>query len=90
MGESGSVSVDNSAVLLEGVDHVHGGDGQSLAVLSEGEAVPDHSLQEVVDVVPHAFVSAEGDALDASAPRQPPDGAVGDDSARKLLAVVAH
>ena len=41
-----SKAVQGAALPLESVDHVHGGDGLPLGVLSVGDRVPDHVLQE--------------------------------------------
>lgn len=76
-GESSSVSVNHSSVLLQGVNHVHGSDSDSLRVLGVGETVPHHSLQEVVDVISHIFMGGVGDALHTSASGQSSDSSVG-------------
>lgn len=73
-----AVAIDDSAVLLECIDDVHGGDCEALGVLSVGEAVPDHSLEKVVDVLAHSMVGGQRDALHSSPPGQSADGAVGD------------
>ena len=39
-------SVEGTSLALEGVDNVHGGDGLPLGVLSVGDRVSDHILQE--------------------------------------------
>ena len=88
-GESSSVSIDHSSILLECVDDVHGCDGQALAVLGVGEAVPDHSFQEVVDVVSHVFVAGVGDSPDAASPGESSDCAVGDDTGGGLFCLIA-
>ena len=49
MHESATETVDGSALSLEGVDDVHGGDGFSSGVLSVGDCVSDDALQESLE-----------------------------------------
>lgn len=65
-------------MALERVDHVHGGDGLALGVLGVGDGVPDHVLQEHLQHPAGLLVDEAGDALDAAAPGQAPDGGLGD------------
>ena len=39
-------SVQSAALSLEGVDHVEGGDGLALGVLSVGDGIADDTLEE--------------------------------------------
>ena len=41
-----SESVEGASLPLEGIDHIHGGDGLPLGVLSVGDGVPDDVLKE--------------------------------------------
>ena len=39
-------SVEGTALTLQSVDDIHGGDGLSLGVLGVGDSITDHVLQE--------------------------------------------
>ena len=41
-----SEAIESTSLPLESVDHIHGGDSLPLGVLSVGDRVPDHILQE--------------------------------------------
>ena len=41
-----SESVQGASLPLEGIDHIHGGDGLPLGVLGVGDGIPDHVLEE--------------------------------------------
>ena len=41
-----SESVEGTSLSLEGIDHIHGGDGLPLGVLGVGDGVPDDVLEE--------------------------------------------
>ena len=47
--KSASETVDGSALPLEGVDDVHGGDGFSSGVLSVGDGISDDTLEESLE-----------------------------------------
>ena len=46
MANSASEAIESTSLPLESIDHIHGGDGLPLGVLSVGDRVPDHILQE--------------------------------------------
>lgn len=75
---SAAEAVEGASLALERVDHVHGGDGLALGVLGVGDGVPDHVLQEHLQHPAGLLVDEAGDALDAAAPGQAPDGGLGD------------
>ena len=64
-------------MVLEGVDHVHGGDGLPFGVLGVGDGVADHVLQEDHEHAAGILVDQAGDPLDAAPPGQAPDGRLG-------------
>ena len=73
-----SESVEGTSLPLEGIDHVHGGDGLPLGVLGVGDGIPDDILKEDLEDTTGLLVDESGDTLDSSSPRQPPDGGLGD------------
>ena len=78
MQGSAAETVDGSALSLEGVDDVHGGDGLSPGVLSVGHGVSDDALEEALEDLPGVVVDEGGDPLDTSSSGEPPDGGLGD------------
>ncbi len=71
-------TVEGAALPLEGVDHVHGGDGLPLGVLGVGDGVADHVLEEDLEDAPGLLVDEAGDPLDAPSPSETSDGRLGD------------
>ncbi len=71
-------TVEGAALPLEGVDHVHGGDGLPLGVLGVGDGIPDHVLKEDLEDATGLLVDEAGDPLDSSPPRHTADGGLGD------------
>ena len=71
-------AVEGAALALERVDLVHGRDRLALGVLRVGDGVPDHVLQENLEHPAGLLVDEPGDALDATAAGQAPDGRLGD------------
>ena len=71
-------TVEGAALPLEGVDHVHGGDGLPLGVLGVGDGVADHVLEEDLEDAPGLLVDEARDPLDAAPPGEAPDGRLGD------------
>merc|ERR1719220_1369255 len=71
-------AVEGAALPLEGVDHVHGGDGLPLGVLGVGDGVADHVLEEDLENAPGLLVDEAGDPLDAASPGEAADGGLGD------------
>ena len=71
-------AVESAALALEGVDHVHGGDGLALGVLGVGDGVADDVLQEDLQDSTGLLVDEAGDTLDTSTAGQTADGGLGD------------
>ena len=71
-------AVEGSALSLEGVDDVHGGDGLSSGVLGVGDSVSDDVLKEDLEDTSGLLVDEAGDSLDAASSGQSPDGGLGD------------
>ena len=84
-------AVEGSALSLEGVDDVHGGDGLSSGVLGVGDSVSDDVLKEDLEDTSGLLVDEAGDSLDAASSGQSPDGGLGDslDVVSKDLSVLA-
>ena len=77
MTNSTSEAIESTSLPLESVDHIYGGDGLPLGVLSVGDRVPDHILQEDLKNTSRLLVDQSRDSLDASPSRQPSDGRLG-------------
>ena len=73
-----SESVEGTALPLEGIDHVHGGDGLPLGVLGVGDGIPDDVLEEHLENSTGLLVDESGDTLESSTTRQPSDGGLDD------------
>ena len=73
-----SESVQGASLPLEGVDHIHGGDGLPLGVLGVGDGIPDDVLKEDLEDSTGLLVDEAGDPLDSSPPRQTADCGLGD------------
>ena len=84
-------AVEGSALSLEGVDDVHGGDGLSSGVLGVGDSVSDDVLKEDLEDTSGLLVDEAGDSLDAASSGQSPDGGLGDslDVVSKDLSVLS-
>ncbi|KFP53135.1 hypothetical protein N323_02114, partial [Cathartes aura] len=67
-----------ASLALESVDHVHGRHRLPLSVLSVGDGVTDHVLQEHLQHAARLLVDEPRDALHAAAPSQAADGRLGD------------
>ena len=83
MGDNGlcrssSETVDGSSLSLEGVDHIHGGDGLSPGVLSVGDGISDDTLEEALKDLPGVIIDEGRDSLDTSSSGEPADGGLGD------------
>merc|ERR1719494_1802105 len=77
MTSSASEAIESTSLPLESVDHVHGGDSLPVGVLGVGDCVPDHILQEDLKNTSRLLVDQSRYPLDASPPRQPSDGRLG-------------
>ena len=73
-----SESVQGASLPLEGIDHIHGGDGLPLGVFGVGDGIPDDVLEEDLENSTGLLVDEAGDPLDSSPPRQTADGGLGD------------
>ena len=71
-------TVEGSALTLEGVDDVEGGDGLSLGVLGVGDGVTDDVLEEDLEDTSGLFVDQTGDSLDTTSTSETTDGWLGD------------
>ena len=74
IASSASESVESSALSLQSVDDVHGGDGLSLGVLGVGDRISDHVLQEHFENTSRLFVDQAGDTLDSATSCQTSNG----------------
>ena len=63
---------------LEGIDHVEGGDGLPLGVLSVGDGVADDTLEERLEDTTGLLVDHGGDTLDTTTAGETADGGLGD------------
>merc|ERR1719320_2361955 len=77
VANSASEAIESTSLPLESVDHIHGGDGLPLGVLSVGDRVPDHILQEDLQNTSCLLVDQSRDSLDASPSCQPSYGRLG-------------
>lgn len=73
-----SETVQSASLALQGVHHIHSGDGLSLGVLGVGDGVPDHVLQEHFQHTAGLLVDQTGDTLDATTTRKAADSGLGD------------
>ena len=71
-------AVQGTALTLQGVDDVHGGDGLALGVLCVRDGVTDNVLQEDLEDTARFFVDETADALHAATASQTTDGRLGD------------
>jgi hypothetical protein len=67
-----------TALSLEGVDDVEGGDGLPLGVLSVGDGVADDALEEGLEDTAGLLVDHGGDTLDTTTAGETADGGLGD------------
>ena len=71
-------SVQGTALTLERVDDVHGGDSLALGVLSVRDGVADDVLKEDLEHASGLFVDQTRDALHSTSSCQTADGRLGD------------
>ena len=71
-------SVESSALTLQSIDDIHGGDGLSLGVLAVGDCITDHVLKEDLEDTTGLLVDQARDALDSTTASQTADGGLGD------------
>ena len=84
-----SETIQSSALSLESVDDVEGGDGLSASVLGVGHRVTNDVLEKDLQDASGFFIDETTDALDASSSGETADGGLGDalDVIAKDLAV---
>ena len=70
--------VEGTSLAFQGIDNVHGGDGLSLGVLSVGDSIADHILQEHLENTTGLFVDETGDTLHTTTASQTTDSGLGD------------
>ena len=82
-------AVQGPSLALERVDNVEGSDGLAAGMLSVGDSVTDHVLEEDLEDSAGLLVDEAADALDASTASQAANGGLGDalDVVAKDLAV---
>ena len=73
-----SETVQGTALPLEGIDDIHGGDSLPLGMLSVGDGITDDVLQEDLQNTSGLLVDEAGDTLDTSTTSQTTDGGLGD------------
>ena len=78
IGKSSTETIDGSALSLEGIDHIHSGDGFSPSVLSVGDGISDDSLEETLEDLSGVIIDEGGDSLDTSSSGEPANGRLGD------------
>ena len=71
-------SVEGTSLTFQGVDDVHGGDGLSLGVLSVGDCITDHVLQENLENTSGLFIDESRDTFYATSTSKTANGGLGD------------
>ena len=71
-------SVQSTALALQSIDNVHGGDGLSLGVLSVGDCISDDILQEHLQHSTGLLVDQTADSLHSTTASETPDSWLGD------------
>ena len=71
-------SVEGTALTLQGVDYVHGGDGLALGVLGVGDGITDDVLEEYLQDSTGLLVDEAADTLDTTTAGQTTDCWLGD------------
>ena len=70
-------SVEGTALTLQSVDDIHGGDGLSLGVLGVGDSITDDVLQEYFEDTSSLFIDEAGNTFHASTASQSANGRLG-------------
>ena len=78
IGRLAAETVDGTALTLEGVDDIHGGDCLPLGVLTVCDGVTDDVLKEHLEDTTGLFVDQTADALDTTTTSQTANGGLGD------------
>ena len=71
-------TVEGTALALEGVDNVEGGDSLALSVLSVCDGIADDALEEGLEDTTGLFVDHGRDTLDTATASETTDGGLGD------------
>jgi len=71
-------TVEGTALALESVDDVHGGDGLSLGVLGVGDGVTDDVFEEDLEDTTGLFVDEARDSLHTTTTGKTTNGGLGD------------
>ena len=71
-------SVEGSALSLQSIDDIHGGDSLPLGVLGVGDSVTDDVLKEDLEDTSGLLVDEARDTLDTTSASQTADGGLGD------------
>ncbi len=71
-------SVKGSALSLESIDNVHGGNSFTTSVLGVGDSITNDVLEEAGEDVTDFLVDVEGDSLDSSTTGESSDCWLGD------------
>jgi hypothetical protein len=82
-------TVEGTALALESINDIEGGDSLSLGVFGVGDSVTDDTLEEGLENTTGLFVDHGADTLDTSTASKTTDGRLGDtlDVVSKNLAV---
>jgi len=72
-----SESVKGLSLTLQGVNHVHGGDGLAAGVLRVGDTVTDDVLQKDLENSTGLFVNETTDTLDTTTTSETTDSGLG-------------
>ena len=78
MSSSSTEAVEGSALSLEGVDDIKGGNSLSLGVLSVGDGVLDNVLEEASEDNSGLVIDEGADSLDSTSSGKSSNGWLGD------------
>ena len=73
-----SESVEGSALSLQSIDDIHGGNGLPLGMFSVGDGISDDIFQEDLEDSSGFLVDQSTDSFDSSSSGQSSDGGLGD------------
>jgi len=71
-------SVEGSALPLQGIDDIHGGDSLPLGVLGVGDSITDDVLKENLEDTSGLLIDEARDTLDTTSASQTADSGLGD------------
>ena len=71
-------SVEGSALPLQSIDDIHGGDSLPLGVLGVGDSITDDVLKENLEDTSGLLIDEARDTLDTTSASQTADGGLGD------------